>query len=142
MTNESETFNKAQQLQIVALGELSICVDSVAQCSILCYPMDCSPTRLFCLWDSPNKNTEMWCHFLLQGVSRCGLNVGVSGKASACQCWKHKRCDFDARLGRSPGGRFGNSLQYSSGRIFWTEKPGELQSMRLQKVEKDCASGR
>lgn len=38
MTNESETFNKVQQLQIVALDELSICVDSVAQCSSQCNP--------------------------------------------------------------------------------------------------------
>ena len=76
MTNESETFNKAQQLEIVALGELSICVDSVAQCSTLCDPVERSPTRLFCLWDSPSKNTETWCHFLLQGVfpiwTECG----------------------------------------------------------------------
>ena len=46
MTNESETFNTAQQLEIVALGELSTCVDSVAQCSTLCDPTDRSPTTL------------------------------------------------------------------------------------------------
>ena len=38
--------------------------------------------------------------------------------------------------GRSPGGRHGNPLQYScpqySWRIPWTEKPGGLQSIRLQ----------
>ena len=68
MTNESETFNTAQQLEIVALGELSTCVDSVTQCSTLCDPTDRSPTRLFCLCESPSKNTEAWCHFLLQGV--------------------------------------------------------------------------
>ena len=26
------------------------------------------PTRLLCLWNSPGKNTEMGCHFLLQGI--------------------------------------------------------------------------
>ena len=26
------------------------------------------PTRLLCPWDSPGKNTEMGCYFLLQGV--------------------------------------------------------------------------
>ena len=25
-------------------------------------------TRLFCPWDSPGKNTEVGCHFLLQGI--------------------------------------------------------------------------
>ena len=32
-----------------------------------CNPMDCSPTRLLCPWDSPGKNTGVDCHFLLQG---------------------------------------------------------------------------
>ena len=26
------------------------------------------PTRLLCPWDSPGKNTEVGCHFLLQGM--------------------------------------------------------------------------
>ena len=41
-------------------------------------------------------------------------------------------------LGRSPGGRHGNPLQYAclqySWRIPWTVKPGGLQSIRLQSV--------
>ena len=28
----------------------------------------CGPTRLFCPWDFPGKNTGMGCHFLLQGI--------------------------------------------------------------------------
>ena len=32
----------------------------------LCDPMDCSPTRLLYPWDSPDKNTGMGCHSLLQ----------------------------------------------------------------------------
>ena len=33
------------------------------------------PTRLFCPWDSPGKNTGMRCHFFLQGIfSTQGLN--------------------------------------------------------------------
>ena len=31
-------------------------------------PHGLSPTRLLCPWDSPGKNTEMGCYFLLQGV--------------------------------------------------------------------------
>ena len=31
----------------------------------LCDPMDCG---IFCLWNSPGKNTGVGCHFLLQGI--------------------------------------------------------------------------
>ena len=36
-------------------------------CLTLCDPMECSPARLLCLWDSPGKNTGVVCHFLFQG---------------------------------------------------------------------------
>ena len=35
---------------------------------ILCSPMDWSPPRLLCAWDSPGKNTRVGCHALLQGI--------------------------------------------------------------------------
>ena len=35
---------------------------------ILCYPMDYSPSRCLCSWDSPGKNTGMGCCFLLQWI--------------------------------------------------------------------------
>ena len=38
--------------------------------------------------------------------------------------------------GRSPGGGHGNPVQYSC-LIPWTEEPGELQSMGLQRVRHD-----
>ena len=41
-------------------------------------------------------------------------------------------------LGRSPGEGNGNPLQYSYlERIPWTEEPGDLQSMRSQRVRHD-----
>ena len=36
-------------------------------------------------------------------------------------------------LGKSPGEGNGNPLQYFAWEIPWTEEPGGLQSMRLQK---------
>ena len=30
--------------------------------------IDCRPPRLLCPWDSSGKNTEVGCHFLLQGI--------------------------------------------------------------------------
>ena len=35
-------------------------------CLTLYYPID--SVRLFCLWDSPGKNTRLGCHSLLQGI--------------------------------------------------------------------------
>ena len=31
-------------------------------------PWTKEPVRLLCLWDFPGKNTEVGCHFLLQGI--------------------------------------------------------------------------
>ena len=35
-------------------------------CPTLCDPIDGSPLRLLCPWDSPGKNNGVSCHFLLQ----------------------------------------------------------------------------
>jgi len=40
-------------------------------------------------------------------------------------------------LGKSPGGGHGNPLQFSCLEILWTEEPGGLQSVELQKVRCD-----
>ena len=37
-------------------------------CLTLCGLMDCGPTRLFCPWNFPGKNTGAGCAFLLQGI--------------------------------------------------------------------------
>ena len=40
---------------------------SLQSCPTLCDPIEGrQPTRLPCLWDSPDKNTGVGCHFLLQ----------------------------------------------------------------------------
>ena len=41
--------------------------------------------------------------------------------------------------GRSPGGGQGNPLQYSRWRIPWTEEPGRLWCIELQRVRHDCS---
>ena len=33
-----------------------------------CHPHELQPARLFCLWDSPGKNTGVACHFPTQGI--------------------------------------------------------------------------
>ena len=43
-------------------------------CLTLCDPIDNSPARLLCPWDSPGKNTGVGCHFLLQCMHACMLS--------------------------------------------------------------------
>ena len=41
---------------------------SVSQAHLTLQPHGLWPARLLCPWDSPGKNTEGGCHFLLQGI--------------------------------------------------------------------------
>ena len=61
---------------------------------------------------------------------------GLDGKESACNVG-----DLGSipGLGRSPGEGHGNTLQYS-GESPWTEEPGGLQYMGLQRVGLDCVT--
>ena len=45
-----------------------VCVLFSQSCLTLYDPMDCSPTRLLCSWNSPGKNTGVGSHSLLQGI--------------------------------------------------------------------------
>ena len=48
-------------------------------CPALCDPMDCSPPGSSVYGDSPDKNTGVDCHALLQGIfSTQGSNPGLS----------------------------------------------------------------
>ena len=63
---------------------------------------------------------------------------GTSGKESACQCQRQKRCGLDPWVGKIPGE--GNGTPHSSilaWRILWTEEAGGLQSMGSQRVGHD-----
>ena len=56
-------------------------------------------------------------------------------KEPACQCRRCKRCGFPG-LGKSPGGRHGNPLQYSYlENPMETEEPSSLQSTRVTKSQ-------
>ena len=51
---------------IWALSVAAAVAKSLQSCLTLCDPIDGSPPRLPCPWDSPGKNTRVGCHFLLQ----------------------------------------------------------------------------
>ena len=59
---------QARILEWVAISFSNACrhAKSLQSCPTLCDPHRWQPTRLLCLWDSPGKNTEVGCHFLLQ----------------------------------------------------------------------------
>ena len=45
---------------------------------VLCDPVDCSPPRLLCPWDSLGKNTGVGCHDPFRGIFPIqGLNPGL-----------------------------------------------------------------
>ena len=59
-------------------------------------PCGLEPTRLLCPWNSPGKNTEVGCHFLLQGVFRTqGSNPGLKPRSPTLQA--------DCLLAEPPG---------------------------------------
>ena len=56
---------------------LPVCILVTQPCPTLCDPMDCSPPG-FCPWNSPDKNTGVDCHSLLQrNFATQGLNPGL-----------------------------------------------------------------
>ena len=63
-----------KQLEMIRQPELIVLINcwnicSVAQlCPTLCDSLDCQPLMLFSFWEFPGKNTEVGCHFLLQGI--------------------------------------------------------------------------
>ena len=57
----------------------------------LCDPMDCKPARFLCPWDSPGKNTEVGCHFLLQEIFPTqGLNLDLLHCRQTLYCLSHQ----------------------------------------------------
>ena len=69
-----------------------------------------------------------------------GFPGGTSGKESACQCRRHKRCGFDPWVRKIPleegMATHSSSLAW---RMLWTEEPGRLQSIGSQRVGHDWA---
>jgi len=64
----------------------------VAQSSpILCDPMDCSPPGFSVCVDSPDKNTGVGCHALLQGIfTTQGSNPGLLHSRWILYCLSHQ----------------------------------------------------
>ena len=60
-----------------------VCVCSVAL--VVCDSL--WPTRLLCTWDSPDKNTGVGCHALLQGIFSTQGETAAASKQQAAVAW-------------------------------------------------------
>ena len=64
-----------------------------------------------------------------------GLPRGMCGKEPTCQCRRCKRCGFDPWVGKIPRSRkWQPHSSILAWKIPWTEEPGGLQSIGLQRV--------
>ena len=64
----AKSIDHSHSFIMLAFG--CICV-GVLNCSVVSdslWPQRLKPTRLFCPWASPDKDTGVGCHFLLQGI--------------------------------------------------------------------------
>ena len=71
-------IHRAERKQAIK-RDVCACVyaKSLQSCLTLCDPMDCSPPRLLCPWDSLGKDTGEGCYALLQGIILTqGWNLG------------------------------------------------------------------
>ena len=67
-----------------------------------------------------------------------GKCLGASGKELACQYERLKRPGFDPWVGKIPWRRVWQPTPVFLPREFpWTEEPGRLKSMRLQRAAHD-----
>ena len=89
------------------------------------------PPPAFLLYSSVSMLGPGWICIL-----HCFPGGGSDGKESACNAGDRGSIPGS---GRSPGKGNGNPLQYFTGKIPWTEEPGGLQSMGLQRVRYDWA---
>ena len=65
----------------------------------------------------------------------------LSGKESAFECRRHKRCRLDPWVGKiPPEEEMATHSRVLAWRIPWTEEPGGLQSIRLQRAGQDLVT--
>ena len=89
----------------------------------------------------PHNCLFLWTHICALTFSlehRGGFPDGASGKEPTCQCRRSKRCEFDPWGQEDPleedMATHSNILAWQ---IPWTEEPGRLWSIGLQRVRHD-----
>ena len=72
-----------------------------------------------------------------QSMERLGFPGDASSKEPPAKAGDVRDTGLILGSGRPPGVGHGNPLQYSCWRIPWTEEPGRLQPIELQRVRHD-----
>ena len=104
LTNISCHISKAESWSLFIFDFLSFlfyyCVLVAQLCPTLCDPMDCMwPTRLLWPWNSPDKNTGVSCHSLLQGIFPTqGSNLGLSHCRKILYCLSHQGSPTNSKI--------------------------------------------
>ena len=86
------------------------------------------------LFQSPLCSIGLFVYFLLPTASSLQLYRDLDGKTSAFNAGD---MGLMPEPGRSPGEQYGTHSSIPAWRIPWTEEPGRLQSMGLQRVRHD-----
>ena len=86
------------------------------------------------LWGHTESDTTEATQQQQQQQQQQGFPGSSDGKETACNAGDQGSISGS---GRSPGVGNGNPLQYSGLENPWTEEPGRLQSMGLQRVRHD-----
>ena len=108
-------------------------------------PMDCMPTRLLCLWDSPGKDTGVGSLSFLQGIfliqrlNPCLLCLLYWQEDSLPLCYLESPLYYHS-LYTILEKEMATHSSVLAWRISWTEEPGGLQSMGSQRVGHDWAT--
>ena len=77
----------------------------------------------------------------ISSLSYISFSGGASGKEPACQCKRCKRQGFDPWVGKIPWRRSWQPTPvFLPGESPWTEEPGGLQSIGLQRIGHDWSS--
>ena len=99
----------------------NMCGHSVVSGSLQCYRQQ--PSRPFCSWDSPGKNTGVGCHFFLQGI------FPTQGSTPCLLCLLHWQADSLPPNHQGAGSQVSSSL-----RSRWSEfLQAEIHSGKFKK---------
>ena len=84
---------------------------------------------------------SFWCTskwfiytYIFERIYIHGFPGHARHKEPACQCRRHKRCEFHPWVRKITGGGHGNPHQYSHLENSWTKEPDGLRSMESQWV--------
>ena len=92
-------------------------------------PFGLQPTRLFCPWDFPSKNTGVGCHFLLQGI------FWIQGSNLHLLCLPHSREILHPRSHQgSPIGRRHRNVKSKAGRPRLRASSYHAEIIRLYRL--------